>query len=199
MSDVDRVRTDPDSYIHPDLSVPDAVALELLALSICEHTHNSGGVTIRLAVTGPSTGVIEDSGRGMRLEPDPGDDMAHAERALTSIYPVGSASPDVDAVLGELIWGSHGSQGPIVANALCSAFVFQSRRAGEVWEQCYRRGVAEDPACLVGATDRTGTQTRFLVDSGLAGKSVLDLVVLRERIAALCARIPGLDVELIGD
>ena len=101
----------------------------------------------------------------MRLEPDEGDEMSHAERALTSIYPVAPADSETQAVLEELAWGPKGSQGPIVANAVSAAFVFQRRRDGEVWEQCYRRGVPEDPPCLVGVTGRTGTNVRFIIDS----------------------------------
>lgn len=200
MNAVEKIRSNPQDYIGADLAVPDAVALELIALSVCEHTHHIHAerppVQIQLAISGALMGTIQDTGRGMRLEPDPGDEMSHAERACTSIYPIEAADASVQAALGELVWGPAGSQGPVVANALCSAFVFQSRRDGEVWEQCYRRGVPEGPACLVGATQRSGTTIRFLVDSRFASKRSLDPEFLQERIAQLGARVPGLSIQL---
>ena len=196
MTDVELIRSSVDEFIRPERSLPDTLVLELIALSVCEFSHNAAPIQIRVVLEGPTHGFIEDSGRGMRMEPDEGDEISHAERALTSIYPIAAGNAQVQQLLTDNIWGPRGSQGPVLANALSSAYVFQSRRNGEVWEQCYRRGVPEDPPCLVGATDRTGTTVRFLVDSSLAPNQTFSETKLTTLLNTLTHQIPNLEITL---
>lgn len=166
------------------LLTPNEVCAELLALSVVEHSYTPGTViTIELRESG---GVICDTGRGMRLRPDPGDSLSHAERALTSVYPCLPASSEVESILCELIWGPRGSQGPALANHACPEFEFVSAREREVWSQRYRYGRPAGPATRLGRTDRTGTTIRFET------AAPIDVTEVRELAGSLTSRIPGL-------
>lgn len=134
---------------------PTQVVLEFIALSVVESTY-SPGLEVSVDLWG-NTVVIEDSGRGMQLAPDEGDTIPHAQRALTSIYPVESASPEVDQLLSELVWGSRGSLGPSIANSNCAELQYRSRRDGEAWVQRFERGLPTGPPELVGPTTASGT------------------------------------------
>ncbi|MCP5066506.1 MAG: hypothetical protein GY946_08055 [bacterium] len=167
---------------------PEAIVAELLALSIVEDSHTQE-VAIRVGVAGRS-GWIADTGRGMRLDPDEGDTMSHAERALTSIYPIQAASEAVHATLKKLVWGERGSLGPALPNAWCKTLTFTSHRQGEMWSQTYEHGVPTGPPRLQGPTDRHGTTMRFTVESSINIASVTQL------IGALKRCIPKLDLSL---
>ncbi len=172
--------------------------MELVALSIVETTHARSPVRIRVELTGPLSGLLTDTGRGMRLEPDPGDAISHAERALTTFYPVQPADTKVQSILDRHVWGPRGSLGPVVANALCESFVFESHRDGSACVQEYMYGVAQGPARPVGATDGHGTTIRFWVDSDLADEP-LDAARLARRFEDLRTCIPDLDLSVFRD
>ena len=153
-----------------------------------EHTHAPDvRIVLRLSDRG---GAITDSGRGIRLTPDRGDMLSHAERALTSIYPVAAAHPSVDAALRKLVWGERGSLGPALANAACESLIFRSRRDGSEWSQSYRRGVPLGPAEFVGASDGHGTTIEF------STSTAIDAPAIATFLGLLQAHIPDLDIEL---
>ena len=112
---------------------PNEICAEFLALNVVEHSHTpSSRITVTLDQSG---GTIADTGRGMRLAPDRGDTLSHAERALTSVYPCLPSSLEVESILRELIWGKRGPLGPALANFACPSFQFISERDGEIWSQ----------------------------------------------------------------
>jgi DNA gyrase/topoisomerase IV subunit B len=172
---------------------PTDVVSELLALSVVEHSYSpSTSITLELHqfVNGRSGGVLIDTGRGMSLTPDPGDTLSHAQRALTSIYPIEPASPDVQAILIELVWGARGSLGPALANGACPEYEFNSRRGGEEWKQRYSFGRPVGPAEKVGTTDKNGTTVRFTT-SGTIDHSAVSALVEKLRIRISDLRIEG--------
>src|ERR1700761_1898014 len=120
-----------------DLSGEDVCA-ELLALSVVEHSYTPAS-KIRLEL-GQGGGTLRDTGRGMRLAPDLGDTLSHAERALTGYYPCLPSNAEIEAILSDLVWGERGSLGPSLANFACSSYRFTSMRGGEVWSQEYQHG-----------------------------------------------------------
>jgi len=164
------------------------VVRELIALSVVEASFTQDvAITVRVH---ENTAILEDTGRGIRLEPDPGDTISHAERALTTIYPVRPADAATDTALCDLVWGSRGSLGPALANAWCESLEFQSRRDGEEWAQSYRRGVPSGPPRHIGSADRTGTTIRITTASPIDSASIA--VFVREltlRLANVQIRI----------
>jgi DNA gyrase/topoisomerase IV subunit B len=172
----------------PRLS-PTEVVAELLALSAVEFTHASD-VTVTLGLDRAGAGFQADTGRGMRLTPDPGDTVSHAERTLTTVYPCLPGSRQVEQVLTELVWGERGSLGPVLANRACPRFEFVSSRNGETWSQRFRHGEPAGPARYLGPATSTGTTLRFET----AGP--IDVVSIQSLAAELMARIPGFQVEI---
>lgn len=149
------------------------------------------GMRISIELDG-ATGTLTDTGRGMRLTPDPGDTISHAERALTSVYPVSASDPEVQALLVDLVWGERGSLGPALASSSCHKLEFTSHRQGEAWSQTYRGGLPQGTAELRGPTDRTGTTIRFMTAATI---NVDTVKVLAERLRQ---RIPDLQLKVIG-
>jgi hypothetical protein len=66
--------------------LPHAVVGEFLALSAVESSYTPG-LLVDVRVDGCHA-TIADTGRGMQLRPDQGDDISHSERALTTVYPI---------------------------------------------------------------------------------------------------------------
>ena len=126
----------------------------------------------------------------MRLTPDRGDTLSHAERALTSVYPCLPLSSEVEAILHELIWGERGSLGPALANFACPSLRFISMREGQVWSQSYRYGTPIGPATMLGATGTTGTTIDFETAAPIERAAIAALV------DKLNSRIPGLFITL---
>ncbi|MGF6764725.1 DNA gyrase/topoisomerase IV subunit B [Paraburkholderia sp. GAS33] len=163
---------------------PADVCAQLLALCVVEYSYTPD-LSIALELN-DAEGTLADTGRGMRLTPDKGDTLAHAERALTGFYPCLSSSPDFDAILRELVWGEHGSPGPSVANFACRSLKFTSMRDGEVWSQSYSYGAPSGPAVMLGSTETTGTVIDFKTAAPINHAVVATLVeALRSRIHGL--------------
>jgi DNA gyrase/topoisomerase IV subunit B len=166
----------------------DDVCAELLALSVVEHSYTPG-TRITLEV-GNGSGRLTDTGRGMRLSPDRGDTIGHAERALTGFYPCLPSNPLVETALRELVWGERGSLGPALANFACRSYRFESMRDGEAWSQSYREGVPTGPAVRVGPAGATGTRVDFETSRAIDYEKVARLV------DAMRARIQGISITL---
>jgi DNA gyrase/topoisomerase IV subunit B len=161
---------------------PSDVCAELLALSMVEYSYTPDvNVTITLDESG---GSVYDTGRGMRIEPDKGDTLSHAQRALTGYYPCLPSNQQFSEVLHELIWGERGSLGPSLANFACPSFEFCSSRNGQQWSQRYEFGAPQAPMTNNCTTQITGTTVRFQT------KAPIDHLVVAELVDALNRRIP---------
>ncbi|WP_321867644.1 ATP-binding protein [Paraburkholderia tropica] len=167
---------------------PAEVCAHLLALAVVEFSYTPNS-TIALELDG-TAGRLKDSGRGMRLTPDIGDTLGHAERALTGFYPCTPKSSELDLILKELVWGKHGSPGPSVANAACKALKFTSMRDGEIWSQSYVWGKPSGPAECLGSTETTGTVIEF--ETAVP----IDQVAVATLVGALCSRVPRVSIDL---
>ncbi|MEM5581500.1 hypothetical protein WNZ15_03500 [Roseibium sp. AS2] len=167
---------------------PNDICAEFLALSVVEHSFSPNlGIRVELNTTGAT---ISDTGRGMRLHPDSGDTMSHAERALTSCYPCLPSDPDTERTLLDMIWRDRGSLGPALANFACPSLTFVSRRRGEAWSQVYRYGVAQSAPFRIGPTDRKGTTISFETPGRI------EPAAFKRLAADLSVRIPGLRISL---
>ena len=167
---------------------PTDICAELLALSVVEYSYfPESRITLEL---GDAAAKLTDTGRGMLLTPDRGDTLAHAERALTGFYPCPPSSPEIEAILRELVWGEQGSIGPSLANFARPSLTFTSMRGGEVWSQRYSYGKPSGPAVRLGSSETTGT----IIDFQTAG--AIDHTALSVLADALCSRIPGLVITL---
>lgn len=173
----------------PTLTAADVV-VEFLALSAVESTY-SGAVQVAVDVDGHRA-VIVDDGRGMQLAPDPGDAMAHAERALISPYPIVADDPYVEALLRGLVWGSEGCQGPYRANRAARSLRYRSRRDGSEWSQGFSFGVRRGPPEEIGPTSERGTVIE------LQTTAAIDVEHVRHVAAQLDDGVAGLRIDVMG-
>jgi hypothetical protein len=118
-----------------ELMRPTQVVAEFIALSVVESTFRPG-LRLTVKLSGPEALLI-DTGRGMKIEPDEGDSMTHAQRVLTSDYPIVSADEKINQILTNLVWGARGSLGPARANRSCQRLEYASRRGGIEWRQTF--------------------------------------------------------------
>ena len=160
-----------------------------MAMSVIEHT-NANGLSIDVEV-GEQNATITDNGRGMKISPDDGESVSHAEKALTTRFPVIASDPEIEAVLRELVWGSQGCDGPSEANTACPELRLFSRRDGEEWTQSYAYGVPVSPPRRVGTTDRAGTTLQ------LATSGPIDIKAIGALASQLRNRIEGLDLAIV--
>jgi DNA gyrase/topoisomerase IV subunit B len=168
---------------------PTEVVGQLMAMSVIEHT-NSHGLSIHMEL-GEQAATITDTGRGMKISPDDGESVSHAEKALTTPFPVVASDPVVEMALRDLVWGQQGSSGPWKANAACPELRLVSRRDGEEWAQRYVYGVPAGPAQRVGSAEGTGTILELKTDGPI------DNGTIRSLADELNARIDGLDLVVI--
>jgi DNA gyrase/topoisomerase IV subunit B len=162
------------------------IVAELVALSVVEHSYSPDN-TITISVDGARCEIV-DTGRGMQLRPDPGDTVSHAERALTSVYPIDPLTEETKQLLTRLVWGPRGSLGPALANANCVEFEFTANREGEAWSQRFQFGVPNGPASFDGPTNQHGTTVRLLAPDAI------DLGVVRMLVASLTASVQTLQI-----
>jgi hypothetical protein len=166
---------------------PDEVVSEFLALSVVESTYSPGlRVTV---VIDRAHALISDSGRGMQLRPDAGDSLAHAERALTTAYPVYPESSEIRELLSQLVWGARGSFGPALANRHCLQLQYWSFRDGQVWTQQFRAGKAMSIPQRVGASQAVGTKIALTTQDDIDVRRVAALV------DQLVLRVPSIEIS----
>jgi DNA gyrase/topoisomerase IV subunit B len=165
---------------------PAEVVAEFIALSVVESTYTPG-LTLTVEIVG-CTATLTDTGRGMQLAPDDGDDIPHAQRVLTSPYPISSASARVDEVLTRLVWGAAGSLGPARATRHCPELSYTSRRDGQEWTQRFVHGEPTGPPRELGPTDLEGTSIQ------LTTAWPIDPHDVRQLVERLTHHIDGLDI-----
>lgn len=138
---------------------PNQVCAEILALSIVELTY-SQQASIEVTI-GTREGQVVDTGRGIRMSPDDGQTISHAERAFTEFHPCDSASVEVDKTLNDLIWRENGAIGPALANFACPWLKFTSVRDSEKWSQSFEFGRPLGAPEMIGRSTATGTEIEF--------------------------------------
>jgi DNA gyrase/topoisomerase IV subunit B len=154
--------------------LPHEVVAEFIALSVVESEYTPG-LEVSVNIDGHRAEIF-DNGRGMQLRPDNGDHLSHAERALTSIYPISAKSPGTQILLTRLVWGQRGSLGPALANHHCVSLQYWSRREGTEWTQRFEHGKCLGPPEHVGVTSETGTAIVMLTHGQIDGLALARLV-----------------------
>jgi hypothetical protein len=131
----------------------------------------------------------------MRLAPDDGDTMSHAERALTSLYPLEANSEYVMNLLTELVWGTRGCLGPSWANAACVEFQFVSQRDDEIWTQRFEHGNPAGPAYSIAPNVKPITSTSNTIRLRTSGK--VDIAAVDTFLQALRSQIPSRQISRV--
>ena len=164
---------------------PHEIVAEFIAAAVVEWSYDKT-VQIGVTVDGDRATII-DNGRGMQVAPDEGETIGHAEKALTTPYPLRASVPDVDRVLDDLVRGGRPSQGVAAAAAACPHLRFISRRGHETAAQSFGHGVAGPPERLL-APYGQGTTIE------LRSAQPIDRTAVISLIERLRNHLPGLTV-----
>ena len=153
------------------------------------------GYCRKITVTIEADGCIEviDDGRGIPVAEHPGEKVSALEVVMTRLHAGGKFDKDTYKVSG----GLHGV-GAAVVNALSEWCEVVVHRDGKTHFQRYERGIPADSMRVNGATEVTGTYTRFLPDADVFDETDFSFDVLSRRLRELAFLNKGVEI-ILGD
>ena len=153
------------------------------------------GYCRKITVTIEADGCIEviDDGRGIPVAEHPGEKVSALEVVMTRLHAGGKFDKDTYKVSG----GLHGV-GAAVVNALSEWCEVVVHRDGKTHFQRYERGIPADSMRVNGATEVTGTHTRFLPDADVFDETDFSFDVLSRRLRELAFLNKGVEI-ILGD
>ncbi|MDR1991533.1 MAG: DNA topoisomerase IV subunit B [Mycoplasmataceae bacterium] len=139
----------------------------------------SGNVdTIRLTLHKDNSIEIEDNGRGIPFGKNVTTNLSTIDTVFTFLHAGGKFDDNAYKTSG----GLHGV-GASVVNALSEWMNVTVKREGKVIESKYLNGgKIEQPAKIIGATNRTGTTVHFKPDSSIFRSIIFNPTIIKERI-----------------
>ena len=153
------------------------------------------GYCRKITVTIEADGCIEviDDGRGIPVAEHPGEKVSALEVVMTRLHAGGKFDKDTYKVSG----GLHGV-GAAVVNALSEWCEVVVHRDGKTHFQRYERGIPAGSMQVNGATEVTGTHTRFLPDADVFDETDFSFDVLSRRLRELAFLNKGVEI-ILGD
>ncbi len=134
---------------------------------------------------------VTDDGRGIPTGMHEKMKKSAVEVALTVLHAGGKFDNDNYKVSG----GLHGV-GVSVVNALSEWLSVKVCQNGEIFEQMYHRGKADEPLKVTGKSKKTGTTIVFKADSEIFSELVYSYDTLKHRLRELAFLNKGLNITL---
>ena len=135
--------------------------------------------------------TVTDNGRGIPIEPPPGEKASAVQVVMTTLHAGGKFDHESYKVSG----GLHGV-GVSVVNALSEWCWVEICRDGEVYRQDYDRGKPRKKLAKVGTRKKTGTKTCFFPDSEIFKTTEFKFDIIASRLRELAFLNQGLTIIL---
>ncbi|MBX7165095.1 MAG: DNA gyrase subunit B [Pirellulales bacterium] len=180
LSDLEHVRERPSMYIGDTYKRGlHHMVYEVVDNSIDEAMAGHAQ-TITVTVNPDGSVTVEDDGRGIPVEVHPDLGFSTLQGVMTVLKFGGKFSKGAYQTSG----GLHGV-GVTVVNFLSEWCEVEVRRAGQLYQQEYQRGVPTGEVRRGGATDKRGTKTTFKPDPLIFPNTKFDENTLHDRLQEL--------------
>ena len=144
---------------------------------------------VEVAILADGGVQVSDNGRGIPVEPPPGQELPAITVVLTVLHAGGKFGGGGYKVSG----GLHGV-GVSVVNALSSRLEVEVRRNGYRWSQAFVNGVPEGPLQRHEETDETGTTTRFWASEDVFETTDYSFETITNRFREMAFLNKGLEI-----
>ena len=135
---------------------------------------------------------VEDNGRGIPVDIHPKEKKPAVEVVLTELHAGGKFGGGGYRVSG----GLHGV-GLSVVNALSSKLEVKIKRNGKIYHQKYSYGSPITKLEVIGDSDLTGTEVKFLPDKEIFETSIFNYDTLSHRLRELAFLSSGITIRLV--
>ncbi len=134
---------------------------------------------------------VKDNGRGIPTEMHTKENKSALEVVMTVLHAGGKFDKDSYKVSG----GLHGV-GVSCVNALSKHLKAEVHREGKVWVQEYAKGIPQEPAKVVGESDKTGTIIKFTPDASVFLVTQYKYEILSARLRELAYLNAGIRLSI---
>src|SRR3990172_8399394 len=135
--------------------------------------------------------TVVDNGRGIPVDLHPTEKKSAAEVVLTKLH----AGGKFDKASYKVSGGLHGV-GLSVVNALAESLEVEIKRDGKVYQQRYKRGVAQAPLKEVGRSKERGTCVTFRPDPQIFESLDFSFDILSQRLRELAFLNKGVRITI---